>query len=154
MGRWRLLTFDDQPSAWCAERLAYYVKKIGYWQHIEHRCLKPHGGKDRALAQRKDWERAQQRSWLEQSFIVVFDEQGLSWHSLRWAKAIPSWASHPQVCFVIGPAYGLERRWLDKADLTLALSALTLNHELAQVLVAEQIYRAWSIEKNWPYHQD
>lgn len=154
MGRWRLLTFDDDSSAWCGERLEYYLKKIGYWQPIEHVLLKPYGGRDRSLAQRKDWDRGIARPWLEQSFVVVFDEKGQNWDSLRWAKEIPRWAQQPQVCFIVGPAYGLDRRWLSRADKTLALSPLTLNHELAQVLVAEQLYRAWSIEKNWPYHQD
>lgn len=154
MARHYLITFDGQSSPWCSERLAYYLKKINYWQSVEHLKIPPFGGKDRALAQQKDFEAAKNRPWFEKSFLILFDEKGLNWDSMKWAKQLPSWCSYPQVCFIIGPAYGLDRRWLQKANLTLALSPLTLNHELAQVLVAEQLYRAWSIEKNWPYHQD
>lgn len=154
MGRHYLITFDGQSSQWCAERLSYYIKKINYWQPIEHIKLTPFGGKDRALSQSKDFEAIKQRQWFEKSFVIVFDEKGLSWDSMKWAKQLASWAQYPHLCFVIGPAYGLDRRWLEKASLVLSLSQLTLNHELAQVLVAEQIYRAWTIEKNWPYHQD
>jgi 23S rRNA (pseudouridine1915-N3)-methyltransferase len=91
---------------------------------------------------------------MQKGLVVVFDEKGACWNSKKWAQHIPIWTHAPQISFIVGPAYGLDKRWSQMASLTLSLSPLTLNHELAQVLVAEQLYRAWAIEKNWPYHQD
>ncbi|MBI5059860.1 23S rRNA (pseudouridine(1915)-N(3))-methyltransferase RlmH [candidate division KSB1 bacterium] len=58
-----------------------------------------------------------------------------------------------RITFVIGGAWGLDRRILEQADLRLSLSAMTLPHELARLVLAEQIYRALSLWKNLPYHK-
>jgi 23S rRNA (pseudouridine1915-N3)-methyltransferase len=57
-----------------------------------------------------------------------------------------------ELIFAIGPADGWTRAVLDHAQLTLSLGRITLPHELARVVMAEQIYRAWTILKNHPYH--
>jgi 23S rRNA (pseudouridine1915-N3)-methyltransferase len=53
--------------------------------------------------------------------------------------------------FVVGGADGLPRAWTQRADLLLSLSSMTLPHELARAMVAEQIYRAFAILRGHPY---
>ncbi len=58
------------------------------------------------------------------------------------------------VAFLIGGAEGLAPACLARADMTLSLSRLTFPHEMVRVMVAEQIYRAWTILSGHPYHRD
>jgi 23S rRNA (pseudouridine1915-N3)-methyltransferase len=57
------------------------------------------------------------------------------------------------VQFLIGGPDGLSQNCLARADWVLSLSALTFPHFMVRVLMAEQLYRAWSILKNHPYHK-
>lgn len=61
--------------------------------------------------------------------------------------------SVPEVTFVIGGAFGLGDEVLKRATLRIALSALTLPHEVARLVLAEQLYRAGTISRNEPYHK-
>jgi len=57
------------------------------------------------------------------------------------------------VVLVIGGAFGLDESVLDRADRTLSISPMTLPHEVARLVLAEQIYRAGTISRNEPYHK-
>lgn len=57
------------------------------------------------------------------------------------------------VTFVIGGAFGLGRGILERSDLQLSLSAMTLPHDMARLLLVEQLYRAGTIGRNEPYHK-
>lgn len=57
-----------------------------------------------------------------------------------------------ELIFAIGPADGWTKAALGRAQMTLSLGKITLPHELARVVMAEQIYRAWTILNNHPYH--
>jgi len=59
----------------------------------------------------------------------------------------------PRISFVIGGAWGLAPSILERADLRLSLSPMTFPHELARLILAEQVYRALSLWKNLPYHK-
>ena len=61
--------------------------------------------------------------------------------------------SAPGVCFVVGGAYGLDDRVLRRARRKLSLSDLTLPHEMARLVLAEQLYRAGTIVRGEPYHK-
>lgn len=86
--------------------------------------------------------------------IVVLDEGGQQWATVKFANVIKEWAIEgDSVAFVIGGADGLHVDIKHTASEMLALSKLTLPHGLVRVLLAEQLYRAISIIKNHPYHR-
>jgi len=58
------------------------------------------------------------------------------------------------LCFLIGGPEGLHRSVLDRADRVISLGRLTMPHELVRVVLAEQIYRAFTILRGEPYHRD
>jgi len=86
--------------------------------------------------------------------IVALDETGRQATTIKLAEMMTSWMeSGRDVAFIIGGADGLHQNIKQMAHEKLALSALTLPHGLARVLLAEQLYRAFSINRNHPYHR-
>ncbi len=88
--------------------------------------------------------------------IITLDENGKALSSRGFAEKIDSWqmAGYKNLAFIIGGADGLCSSILAKADLKLAFGTLTWPHMMVRVLLAEQIYRAWSINTGHPYHRD
>ncbi len=86
--------------------------------------------------------------------LVALDEKGEDWTSARLATALLGWRDGGQEpAFLIGGADGLDPALLRDARLCLRLSSMTLPHALARVVLAEQLYRAWSIIAAHPYHR-
>ena len=87
--------------------------------------------------------------------IVALHETGRQWTSHQLADYLQELAvrGSPGVAFVIGGAYGLSDEILARARHHLSLSAFTLPHELARLLLAEQLYRAGTIARGEPYHK-
>ena len=89
------------------------------------------------------------------SRVIVLDEKGSQFDSRSLAKKISSWQQQGlKISFIIGGADGLHESIKKSADLVWSLSSLTLPHALVRVIVAEQIYRAWTIHNNHPYHRE
>lgn len=86
--------------------------------------------------------------------LVVLDERGTDIDSQGLSMRLAQWRSHATVALVIGGADGIAPSLKARADETLRLSRLTLPHALARVLLAEQLYRAWSLLAGHPYHRD
>ena len=91
----------------------------------------------------------------QNSLIVLLDVKGKHLTSPELAEQIEKWQLHGQkeITFVIGGAYGVSREVGQKADFSLSLSFLTFTHEMARVLLLEQLYRAYSIIKGFPYQK-
>jgi 23S rRNA (pseudouridine1915-N3)-methyltransferase len=71
------------------------------------------------------------------------------------SRQLESWlANHSSVALLIGGADGLADTCKQRADKTWSLSPLTLPHTLVRVLLAEQLYRAWTLLQGHPYHRD
>jgi len=87
-------------------------------------------------------------------FVILLDETGKEFTSRAFAEKIQSLynAAHKRIVFVMGGAYGLSDALKKRGQLTLALSQLTLPHELARVVFLEQLYRAHTILKGEKYH--
>lgn len=88
---------------------------------------------------------------------VALDEKGAIWTSRDLATKLQAWADDPRikaVRFVVGDAHGLSKDVRDSADFTWALSPLTLQGDLAWMILWEQVYRAVTLNKGIPYHHD
>ncbi len=87
-------------------------------------------------------------------YIIVLDESGKQVTTMKLAEMMDRWMGFGQdVAFIIGGADGLHQDIKQMAHEKLTLSAMTLPHGLARVLLAEQLYRAFSINRNHPYHR-
>jgi 23S rRNA (pseudouridine1915-N3)-methyltransferase len=87
--------------------------------------------------------------------LIALDVRGESWSTERLAEKLQSWQmSGDNFSLLIGGPDGLSRECLDRASQRWSLSDLTLPHPLVRILLAEQLYRAWTITANHPYHRE
>lgn len=87
--------------------------------------------------------------------IVVLDERGTNLTTQALATRLTSWQlGGADVALVIGGPDGLEPEFRQAAHERIRLSDMTLPHAMARVLLIEQLYRAWSINANHPYHRE
>jgi 23S rRNA (pseudouridine1915-N3)-methyltransferase len=85
---------------------------------------------------------------------IALDERGDSWTTSRLASRLSAFRERAEsIAFIIGSADGLAPEIRRNADVIVALSALTLAHGVARVLLAEQLYRAASMLGGHPYHR-
>ncbi len=86
--------------------------------------------------------------------VVTLEVPGKAWSTEKLAANMGDWLhSGRNVCLLVGGPEGLHTSCLARADLRWSLSPLTLPHPLVRVVVAEQLYRAWSILHHHPYHK-
>ena len=87
--------------------------------------------------------------------IVALDERGTALTTVALAAKLKAWPlENDTVALVIGGPDGLEPAFRDAAHERIRLSDLTLPHAMVRVLLAEQLYRAWSINAGHPYHRE
>lgn len=88
------------------------------------------------------------------SLIVVLDVLGKPVTTQHFSSMLDTWIEQGQdVSIIIGGPDGVSDELLSQARLKISLSALTFPHPLVRVIILEQIYRAWSILNNHPYHR-
>ena len=89
-------------------------------------------------------------------FIVALDERGIEQTTRQLASRLEQWdlESTTKIAFLIGGADGLPPKIKEQARQIWSLSKLTLPHRMAQVLLLEQLYRAYTINRAMPYHRD
>ena len=91
----------------------------------------------------------------QSNFVCLLDVKGRSISSHDLAEKIENWQNRglKEIAFVIGGAEGVSSEVVEKADFSLSLSLLTFTHETARVVLAEQLYRAFTIIKGFPYQK-
>jgi 23S rRNA (pseudouridine1915-N3)-methyltransferase len=125
--------------------LGDYYARIGRYAKLEEVEIKD--GREAEVSDRLT------RSIPDRSRVVALEVDGKALGSRQLAEWIGRAEndSVQTVVFLIGGAYGLPQELSKNADLRLSMSAMTLPHRLARLLLAEQVYRAFSILRNEPY---
>lgn len=86
--------------------------------------------------------------------IIALDERGRDLNSVQLSQQLVTWQHDGRdVALVIGGADGLDAGFKAQADMLLRISSLTLPHGMVRVVLAEQLYRAWTITQHHPYHR-
>ena len=90
------------------------------------------------------------------SFAVLLDPAGTAFDSPSLAGRLGKWesSSRKEVAFIIGGAEGVSSAVAERADDRLSLSFLTFTHEMTRVVLLEQLYRAYTILRGFPYHNE
>lgn len=89
-----------------------------------------------------------------QDVVVLLDEKGMQLSSISFATFIQKRmnAGTKNLVFIVGGPYGFSAEMYQKAQYKISLSAMTFSHQMVRIFVAEQLYRAFSILNNEPYH--
>jgi len=143
--------------AWIQEGFNEYAKRMPPEARIDVVELKPEergAGRSTDKAKAAEGERILE-AIPEGAAVIALDERGKAVTTQGLSVMLAGWmrdGSHP--VFVIGGADGLSDDVKKRADKLVSLSALTLPHALVRVVLAEQLYRAWSILARHPYHRE
>jgi len=91
----------------------------------------------------------------QSAFVCLLDVKGRSLSSPDLAREIEKWQNRglKEVTFIIGGAEGIASEVVETADFSLSLSFLTFTHDMARVVLLEQLYRAFTIIKGFPYQK-
>lgn len=90
----------------------------------------------------------------EHDFVIALDKEGINLDTEKLKSNFENWiASSKDVSFVIGGPDGLSNELTEESNFCWSLSQLTFPHAVVPILVLEQIYRAWSMTQNHPYHR-
>ncbi|MDB5760012.1 MAG: rlmH [Burkholderia sp.] len=141
---------------WIATGFTEYAKRMPPDCRLVLREIKP---VDRSGSRSAETVMAMEKSRIEAvipkgSKVVALDEHGRDLTTMQLAKNLTQWQQGgTDVTFVIGGADGLDAQFKQQADMLLRISSLTLPHGMVRVILAEQLYRAWSITQNHPYHR-
>ncbi len=151
-----IVAVGDKLPGWAETAVAEYVKRMPREARVEVVAVRPEKRAGQSAERIKALEATR---ILEKcpagARLVAMDEHGREPSTRELANLLDAWMqSGRDTALVIGGADGLEAGLLAKAEATLALSRLTLPHALARVLLAEQLYRAWTLLANHPYHRE
>ena len=152
-----ILSVGHKMPAWIQEGFNEYARRMPPEIRIELVELKPEergAGKNAEKAKAIEGERLL-AALPEGGMLIALDERGKSVSTRGLSVMLSGWmrdASRP--VFAIGGADGLSEAVKERADKLVSLSELTLPHGLARVVLAEQLYRAWSILARHPYHRE
>ncbi len=151
-----LLAIGARRSRWEREGFAEYARRLPRSCALELRELGAER-RVRSLPVGRGLEREGQRllgAVPRGARLIALDRRGEQWSSAELAGQLAGWQrAGRDVALLVGGADGLAEAVRARAERLWALSALTLPHGLVRILVAEQIYRAWSQLSGHPYHR-
>jgi 23S rRNA (pseudouridine1915-N3)-methyltransferase len=131
-----------------------YLRRLARYARVEEAEVREASRAPTVDAQR-DQEAGRLRARLpDGGTVIALAREGSPWTSEELARRIDGWrvAARP-LAFVLGGSHGLSRGFLASATVRWSLGPLTLPHELARVVVVEQLYRAFTIIGGHPYHK-
>jgi 23S rRNA (pseudouridine1915-N3)-methyltransferase len=133
-----------------------YMERVRRFTSVEFVELRDRNdvGQDARKIVEKEGEELLQRT-AGDPFVIVLDERGRQFDSIKFAEMIERHrlVGTRQLTFVIGGRGGLSDGVRGRGDLVMALSKMTLTHELARVFLLEQVYRAFAIIHDLPYQK-
>ncbi len=153
----RILAVGQKMPKWVEQTYNDYNKRLQKNQQIELVEISPiHRGKSISSNKAKTLEGKKILAALHpQEKIIVLDEYGKLVSTKQVAESIKKWQMNSiDIAIVIGGADGISQEVKSCAYTTWSLSLLTFPHPLVRVILIEQIYRAYSIIANHPYHRE
>lgn len=145
--KWLLCPFGKPALGYARAGIDEYLSRLQRYTPVEVRYLREGAGAAENARR--------QLQATEGTLRLVLDERGELWDTVRFAQTVSRWADTgtKRVSVLLGAASGHDPSVRERADLVLALSRFTLQHELALLLFTEQLYRAYTVIRGEPYHK-
>ena len=135
-----------------------YIKRLKHYVPFEIKYIDDiKNTKNISEDQQKRTEGAKILSLLDKSdFVVLLDEHGKEYTSMQYSSYIQKrmLSGAKKVVFVIGGPYGFSQEVYDRANDKISFSKMTFNHEMIRLIFTEQLYRAYTIINQEPYHHE
>ena len=152
----RLLAAGTKPPQWVSTAYGEYAKRLPRECRLELQempVLRRARSSPVEAIRRKEGEKMLQ-AVPARSHVVALDVGGKQWSTEGLSAQLGRWMSNmSSITLMIGGPDGLSPECLQRADTKWSLSELTFPHLLVRVMVAEQIYRAWTVMQGHPYHR-
>lgn len=134
--------------------IEYYLKKIKHFNEIEWIEIVPKKKADDVETVKKIEFEAIEKYLEPSDLIILLDDKGKHYTSEAFSEFIDKYQSQSvkRMVFIIGGAFGFDRRLYDMAGGKLSLSTMTFSHQIIRIIFLEQLYRGFTIIKGIPYH--
>ncbi|MDA7843092.1 23S rRNA (pseudouridine(1915)-N(3))-methyltransferase RlmH [Methylophilaceae bacterium] len=150
----KIITVGNKPDSWLQEGIKKYIKKFPNYTKIEWTEIKPEK-KFSSIENKKKDEAIRIKAHINDSPYICLDEHGDSLSSLNFSKKLNHWLQNfPSIIFVIGGADGIDKKLLGGSLENISLSKMTLPHHTVKLILIEQLFRAFAILNNHPYHRE
>lgn len=147
------LSVESAREPFFEDLLAKYKKKISFFTAFQNTFIKKPNVED---SQRAAAESRRLLDFLNpEDYVILCDESGKSLNSKAFSHQLQQIveSGKSRIVFIVGGAFGVDESVRKRAQLLISLSPFTLNHLVAQAVILEQIYRAFTIWKGFPYHK-
>ncbi len=151
-----IVAVGQRVPDWAQTAWDDYAKRFPFELKVELKAVKTEPRASKALDTLLAAERSRIEAAIPKGFrVVALDERGTALTTMALAQKLENWQLFgDDVALVIGGPDGLEPAFRQAAHERIRLSDLTLPHAMVRVLLIEQLYRAWSINANHPYHRE
>ncbi|WP_404419852.1 23S rRNA (pseudouridine(1915)-N(3))-methyltransferase RlmH [Marinospirillum sp.] len=152
----RILAVGQKMPGWVEEGVKEYLRRLPadfrvVFEEIPLGQRRPGSDLQKALAKESDAMLARLKG---KEKVIALDVKGKAWSSEQLSSQAEDWRMDGRdVALLIGGPDGLSAECLAQAEQRWSLSPLTLPHPLVRVLLAEQLYRAWTLLSGHPYHR-
>ncbi len=150
-----IVAVGQRVPDWAQTAWDDYAKRFPFEIKVELKAVKTEPRSSKTLETLYAAERSRIEAAIPKGCrIVALDERGTTLTTMALADKLKSWQLGGDVALVIGGPDGLDPAFKQSAHERIRLSDLTLPHAMVRVLLIEQLYRAWSINANHPYHRE
>jgi 23S rRNA (pseudouridine1915-N3)-methyltransferase len=150
-----IVAVGQRVPDWAQTAWDDYAKRFPFEIKVELKAVKTEPRSSKTLETLYAAERSRIEAAIPKGCrIVALDERGTTLTTMALADKLKSWQLGGDVALVIGGPDGLDPGFKQTAHERIRLSDLTLPHAMVRVLLIEQLYRAWSINANHPYHRE
>lgn len=151
----RMISVGHKMPDWVSQACGEYQKRFPRDIKLEIVEIKPE--KRAAGNSTENIQRLESKRILDavgKDYCIALDERGKAWTTIQVADQFEHWQTLGRdICFIIGGADGLHADIKQHADRSWSLSPLTLPHAMVRVLLVEQLYRAYTVVIQHPYHR-
>ena len=153
----KIITVGKRAPGWIQDACTEYLKRLGHQlKVILHEIQAPRRSRNDAISNIMEKESVLIKKNIPAGYYVIaLDEKGQSFTTQNLSSRLDDWQlTGKKICFIIGGPDGLDQSIRKISDEIWSLSMLTLPHMMVRVVLLEQIYRAWCILKDHPYHRE
>jgi len=151
-----LIIIGKTDADWVKQGFEVYQKRLSYYISFNTTIIPDlKNRKNLAIDQQKDQERILILKQLQTSdFVILLDENGKQFDSVQFSDLLQKKMNSgiKRLVFVIGGPYGFSSELYQKSNQKISLSKMTFSHQMVRPFFVEQLYRAFSILNNEPYH--